>query len=304
MKLISFVLVGLCGVVLGGCRLPGAGVAQVPSNIVSYDSVTAMSQKYTDAVCTRNDKSKRKCDNVGFPKEDTWLAHINECQSPRRNDETCEIYRNAIINEMVFIADYNYQAYEGNLIAGRAKTNFYTGAVRTTLETAGALITVADTTRILSGLAAMTGAIQESANTEFFFDNTIDALIIQMRADRARALVSLVERRTLPYGDYSIEQAVGDITNYYRAGTLASAVISISKSASEAQKDAEKNLSDSKEAELEGMKRRNGRYYRQDVRELEGVMPVEEVFEEVKPVVGKGDEQSKGEEEAKGGGEK
>ena len=265
MKLISFVLVGLCGVVLGGCRLPGAGVAQVPSNVVSYDSVNAMSQKYTDAVCTRNDKKQSECDDVGLPKEDTWLAHINECQSPKRDSAKCEIYRNAIINEMLFIADYNYQAYEGNLVAGRAKTNFYTGAVRTTLETAGALITVADTTRILSGLAAMTGAIQESANKEFFFDNTIDALIIQMRADRARALISLVKRRTLPYEDYSIEQAVGDITNYYRAGTLASAVISISKSASAAQKEAEEGLLKSKSDELEGLIKRNAAVGQQPV---------------------------------------
>lgn len=254
MRLISSVLIGILGVILGGCKLPGAGVAQVPATIVDSDSVKAMSQKYTDVVCTKNDKNGNICEDVGLPKEDTWLAHINACQSPGRDNAQCKIYRNAIINEMVFIADYNYQSYEGNLVAGRAKANFYTGAVRASLETAGALISVADTTRILSGLAALTGAIQESADKEFFFDNTIDALIIQMRADRANALISLVERRSLPYKDYSIEQAVGDITNYYRAGTLASAVISISKSASAAQKKAEKDLSKKKEDELEYLK--------------------------------------------------
>ena len=77
---------------------------------------------------------------------------------------------------------------------------------------------------------------------EFFFDNTIDALIIQMRADRTFSLVPLYDGRKKSYDDYSLEVAIGDITNYYRAGTLASAIVSISKSASESQKKAETEL--------------------------------------------------------------
>jgi|GEM_PF-5836350 hypothetical protein len=238
MRLFSFLLVCIGAVFSNGCSMfPGAGVAKIPTTIIEPDSVDAMSKKYTDAVCTGVDE-RIGCLDKGFPKAGSWLDNINKCQSPGRNERDCRIYRNAIINEMVFIADHNYQAYEGNIVAGRAKNNFYTGAIRTTLETAGALITVADTTRILSGLAALTGTIQESADKEFFFDNTIDALIIQMRADRANVLAGMVEGRAMPYELYSIEQAVGDITNYYRAGTLASAVISISNSATAAQDEA------------------------------------------------------------------
>ena len=61
-----------------------------------------------------------------------------------------------------------------------------------------------------------------------------------MRADRKEALTLLLKGRKATYDKYSIESAVGDITNYYRAGTLASAIVSISKSASTAEDAAQK----------------------------------------------------------------
>jgi hypothetical protein len=222
---------------LSGCSLPGGGVAIIPTQVITNDGIEAISKKYQNAVCT---KIETGCTQVGEPRVGSWLEHINTCQVTQTQTQIqlirqCEVLRNAIIGELILIADHNYHAYEGGMIAGRAKNNFYTGALRTSLETAGALITVANTTRVLSGLAAFTGTIHESSDKEFFFDNTIDALIIQMRADRATALAQLLNGRKAGYGDYSIEMAIGDITNYYRAGTLASAIVSISKSASAAE---------------------------------------------------------------------
>lgn len=227
-----YLVISLLAALLSGCTLPGGGVAIIPTQVITNDGIKAMSVKYQNAVCT---KVEVGCGSIGAPRNGSWLAHMNTCQTVGRNLANCRILRDAIINELLLIADHNYHAYEGGMIAGRAKNNFYTGALRTSLETAGALITVADTTRVLAGLAAFTGSIQESADKEFFFDNTIDALIIQMRADRAEALVNLLNGRKLTYDNYSIETAVGDITNYYRAGTLASAIVSISKSASSAE---------------------------------------------------------------------
>jgi len=228
---------------LGGCSLPGAGVAIIPTQMITNDGITSISKKYSKAVC---EEIETGCTEVGIPRDGSWLAHINTCQLPDKDDDRCKVLRNIIINELILISDHNYHSYEGGMLAGRAKNNFYTGALRTSLETAGALITVASSTKILSGLAALTGTLQESGDKEFFFDNTIDALIIQMRADRTLSLVPLVGGRKKEYDDYSIETAIGDITNYYRAGTLASAIVSISKSASASQTSADKELEKAK----------------------------------------------------------
>lgn len=231
-------IITLLGIIISGCSLlPGSGVAIIPTQVITNAGIKAISEKYVKAVCT---KIESGCTAIGLPRTGSWLDHINTCQAVGRNLANCEVLRNGILNELILIADHNYHTYEGGMTSGRAKNNFYTGALRTSLETAGALITVADTTRVLSGLAAFTGTLHESSDKEFFFDNTIDALIIQMRADRKEVLTLLLKGRKATYDKYSIESAVGDITNYYRAGTLASAIVSISKSASTAEDAAQK----------------------------------------------------------------
>lgn len=231
----------LTSIFTGCSTLPGSGAAVIPSTTISKKGIDKIAEKYQNAVCEKQDSNKG-CASEGAIRSNSWLASLNDCQKPSRNDSDCKILRNNIINELLLISDHYYHIYEGGMLAGNAKNNFYTGALRTSLETAGALITVASTTKILSGLAALTGTLQESANQEFFFDNAIDALIIQMRADRTKAAIPLLSRQKDSYSDYSIESAISDINKYYRAGTLASAIISISKSATSAQKENENKL--------------------------------------------------------------
>ncbi|WP_166426001.1 hypothetical protein [Paraglaciecola sp. 20A4] len=230
-----------CLIASGCAYLPGGGAAFIPTTTITKSGIDKIAEKYQNAVCTKQDTSKG-CSAEGAIRDKSWLANINTCQDPARVPATCKILRNNIINELLLISDHYYHIYEGGMLAGNAKNNFYTGALRTSLETAGALITVADTTKILSGLAALTGTLQDSASQEFYFDNTIDALITQMRADRTKAVIPLLSKQKADYDDYSIETAISDINTYYRAGTLASAIISISKSASAAQEKNETDL--------------------------------------------------------------
>lgn len=217
----------------------GAGAVIIPTQTITDSGIKSMSLRYQNAACPKKGDG---CTNEGDIRVNSWLAHIETCQKPSRNVDDCKMYRNTIINELVLITDHYYHAYEGGMLSGGAKNNFYVGALRSSLETAGALMTPANTIRVLSGLAALTGTLQESANKEFYFDNAIDALIIQMRADRAEALFPLIDNQTKPYDDYSIERAIADVTTFYRAGTLASAIISISKSATKAQTVAQDKL--------------------------------------------------------------
>jgi hypothetical protein len=227
--------------IVSGCYSPAGGVAKIPSQTITDPSINKIAEKYQKAVCNKVDL-KEGCSAKDVIRDGSWLANINTCQAPARDATVCKILRNNIINEMLLITNHYYHVYEGNMIAGKARNNFYTGALRSSLETAGALITVANTTKILSGLAALTGTLQESANQEFYFDNTIDALITQMRADRTKAVIPLLTKQDADYDKYSIEAAILDINTYYRAGTIASAIISISESASAEHDQNKKDL--------------------------------------------------------------
>jgi hypothetical protein len=240
MNIYQYISIGTLVLLTSACgSLKGTGAVIIPTQTITNSGIAAMAMKYQNAACPEIDEG---CDKEGDIRINSWLAHIETCQKVSRNPDDCKMYRNTLINELILITDHHYHAYEGGMLSGGAKNNFYVGALRSSLETAGALMTPANTIRILSGLAALTGTLQESANKEFYFDNAIDALIIQMRADRAEALYPLISNQVKPYDDYSIERAIADVTTFYRAGTLASAIISISKSATNTQIEAQKKL--------------------------------------------------------------
>lgn len=200
-------------------HLPGYGVGTIPKQISTQSNINSMSGKYTDAVSN------------GVAKSGSWIEMSEKCllatSQTTPSLETCKTYRNGMIAEMLLIVDYNYHAYEGNLLAGRAKTDFYFSAARTGLETAATLFSPADTKTILSALATASGTVKSSAEKDFYFDQTGPALISVMRSDRKTTETRIVESQKKGYSDYPIASAVRDMAAFYRAGTMASAVASL-----------------------------------------------------------------------------
>ncbi len=229
-----------------GCA--GRGVVSIPTQVINDSSLTSMSKKYVDAVCSEQDvrdeaHSPADCKNIGDIKANSWLDTMQKCQSMSSDNTKCVRARNSIANELLLIIDHNYLNYEGNLLAGKAIDNFVTETIRTTFETAATLFTPASTVKLLSGAALFTGSIQSSAEKEFYFENTIGVLIIQMRADRKKELLFLLtglgEKN---YIDYPLERAIGKLNDYYRAGTLASSIVSLSSVASNKESEAAKDI--------------------------------------------------------------
>lgn len=225
----SFVLVSACG------HLPGYGVGTIPTQINTASNIKSMSKKYTKAV---------DGDEIVL---NSWIDKSEKCLeatiSSSPSIAECKTYRNGMISEMLLIVDYNYHSYEGNLLAGRAKTDFYIGAARTGLETAATLFTPVDTKTILSALATASGTVKSSAEKDFYYDQTGPALISMMRSDRKTVETRILEQQNKPsYSDYPIAAAVRDMAAYYRAGTMASAVSSLASAAGKIEAIAEEKL--------------------------------------------------------------
>jgi len=242
MKNLLMVIIVLLGLV-GCASFKGAGVVNIPTQVINNDSIVSLSKKYTQAICTTSD-SDDGCSAVGDLKTNSWLAIMKKCQTATSSTDkqNCKYSRNIIVNELLLIIDHNYHSYEGGILAGRAKTSFYTGALRTSFETAATLMTPVDTVKILAGLATFTGALQSSADKEFYFEQTIHVLVTQMRTDRKVAVLSILKGLKLDYEKYSLEYAIRHIGDYYRAGTIASSVISLSQGAAKSQEVAQENL--------------------------------------------------------------
>ncbi|AZZ92522.1 hypothetical protein EUZ85_18060 [Hahella sp. KA22] len=200
---------------LGGCF----GVVVIPQNPLMSDSkkIEELNSKYSK---TSFDGSVKEC----IVKKD------KDCMKKERD---------IIINELILLVDYNYQSYEGSLIAGKAKSNFGFGMASTILSLGSAVSTVTDTKTIISSIASLTSSTRTEIDKNFYYEQTAQALIVKMKALRATKKLSLIKGMAIPYIDYTMEQGLVDILEYYRAGTLANAVQSIYEDAAHQNRSAE-----------------------------------------------------------------
>ena len=89
--------------------------------------------------------------------------------------------------------------------------------------------------------AASAGVLGASAaiNKDLYYQKTIPALLTQMEADRLRAQAVILQGLTLPNSQYSLMQAYIDLDAYQNAGSIPSAISSITRDAGNAKQDAQ-----------------------------------------------------------------
>ena len=116
------------------------------------------------------------------------------------------------------------------------------------LTTAATLLTPPGTKTILSGLATAVTGLDKAYDEKMLLANSMQALQTQMRADRkARAAVIYAKmlkdngsRKTpTPIEEYTLPMALSDANGYYQAGTLASALVGLSKTVANAEQHAD-----------------------------------------------------------------
>ncbi len=142
--------------------------------------------------------------------------------------------RNEVLSNILWLIDAEYADYEQSLYVSGATLNTLTDlTVLGATAAAGALSAggsvVAPT--ILAGIAgAVTGgrlAVQE----QFFAQHGRLAIIATMRAERTRALAVLTERMRWSVARYPLSRAMLDVQAYAQAGSVASALQSITDTA-------------------------------------------------------------------------
>ena len=138
-----------------------------------------------------------------------------------------------ILEELMLVVDYAYREYEGNLIAGRAKWKFGLGTATQALSLASTASTVEASKTILSGISTLIGSTDTELDKNFYLDQTSYALAHQMNAQRLTVSTRMRKSMRKEYIKYSLERGLIDIEEYYRAGTIATAVQKVYQGASE-----------------------------------------------------------------------
>src|ERR1700730_6175856 len=160
--------------------------------------------------------------------------------------------RNQIVTARMYIADLEYHYYEARLTREMQDEGLLATAVSLGLTGTASLIPVAQTSRILSGIATGVTGLDQAYNEKELLSNTIQALQTQMRADRKtwaaeiQAKMLRPDKSTVtPITEYTLAMALSDADSYYQAGTIASALIGLSKTLANKEASAAQAKADS-----------------------------------------------------------
>ena len=241
-------LIGISLATSACTSLPGAGVATIPKKPFEDNSMAVIANKYLDAT-SQND------DDMPVAKPGSWLEFQQECRDHVVSGDAgelkkCRNFRDMVISDMMLVINNNSHSYEGTLLAGRAQADFYIGTARTAFETAATLVDATGVKTVLSALATFTGSTQNLSTEAFYYEQTGPALITAMRAARTNAYLRILAGMKSEYKDYPLASAIDDLQAYFRAGTMANAVIELTKATARSEIEAdEKTLCAKTEAQ-------------------------------------------------------
>jgi hypothetical protein len=147
--------------------------------------------------------------------------------------------RNAVITERMYAIDVLYTKYESQLTHENQDVNFGATAVELGLTTAATLVPVAQTTRLLSGIATGVNGLDTAYNEKILLSKTIQNVQTQMRANRSEQAAIILANMKCDLNDYPLGLAMSDLESYYRAGTFTAGLIKLSDTVSKAEGDAQ-----------------------------------------------------------------
>lgn len=143
--------------------------------------------------------------------------------------------RNNYITMRMYAVDLEYTNYEAQLTHSTQETDLLGTAATLALNGTATVIPAGQTTKVLNAFAGgITGGVQ-AYDKEVLMSKAIQDLQAQMRTDRNNQAKIILANMRCDVDSYPPGQALSDLELYYRAGTLASAEIGLSKTVGAAE---------------------------------------------------------------------
>jgi len=180
------------------------------------------------------------CFNTMAPTQPKILAPAITSYPVKDYNSDVNSYRSAIIYRTLADIESTYGHFEVQLTTSRATKSVLADTTQLGLTAATTVVSASDVKDILAASLSGFQGSQLSFDKNFFREKTTESLISQMRADRknleAQIISRLAAQDVIPTTDpttkaniaaYSLDAAWIDITQYYYAGTVPSALVSI-----------------------------------------------------------------------------
>jgi hypothetical protein len=165
--------------------------------------------------------------------------------------------RNNIITTRMYLIDLEYHKYETRMIRELQQEGLAATVANLGLTGAASLIPVAQTDRLLAGIATGVTGLDKAYTEKELMNNTMQQLQIQMRTDRKTQASKMFAKmwQSDSYGNpivdgngnrkptdtttYTLAMALADTDSYYQAGTISSALVGLYKTTSNAEQKAD-----------------------------------------------------------------
>jgi hypothetical protein len=150
--------------------------------------------------------------------------------------------RDERIIKLVASIDISYTQFKQQFMANRQHVGSMSDALTLAMTVAGSLTSSAGVkNNYLQGIALVRGGA-ENYDKNYLLTQTVYALVAQMDANRKQKLEEIYGKMDQDLGEYPAMAAYNDVLDYYHAGTVLAAIISIQSDAKEKESTASKNL--------------------------------------------------------------
>lgn len=149
--------------------------------------------------------------------------------------------RNEIIQARLAEIDILYFEYENNLSKDIRGGNFTSTFANVLLGGVGAVATGA-VSKNLSALSGVLAGSKAAYDRDFLLDQSLQAVVSQMRANRAVVKSRIIARLAADPATYTLQGALSDLAEYQQAGTMAAAMAGITHSAQTEEISAKSSL--------------------------------------------------------------
>lgn len=138
-------------------------------------------------------------------------------------------YRDLVISHRLTALDVKYTQFTGQLWTAAVSTGLGSDLIVLLLGGLATVLTGADTKAALAaGVTGVTGA-KASFDKNAFYQKTLQAIITEMNANRLGVLVDIRKGQKSNASDYSLGDALSDLARYEMAGTVDTAIASITE---------------------------------------------------------------------------
>ena len=172
---------------------------------------------------------------------------IDNYNKPETDKKT---YRNDVVFGRIRAIDLNYSRFVNDITRENKGVTIGTDSAVLLLSAGGALSKVSSTQAIFSQATGALTGFKSSFDKNAYHDQALFAVISQMQASRAEILAIIYNGLGSDVSDYSLLKALIDVENYYQAGTIAQAIMEMTKTAGSKKTIEDVNLKNSKYLQL------------------------------------------------------